>query len=277
MEFRHTETDPPVEMSVYDFCKMVSEGKIKPTALYRTLWTSGEWRTVDNLLPFHRSSPVKYPMGKKLVEEIVNEQRRKQRFAEISNRDHQYMYGTLIEDSYRLPSLDCLPVGGQLLGAARFIVLPSFVPERVFTVAFREADIVIDAVCGKSSLWGSLPRVSRTTSDGLWEEDPGVPFHPDQALRATANISCHDVPDVFLSWQGFADRVAQLPSCMTPTLDGIGYRHKLNYDQRLIDVTWDNPDRTEHSAQMAIIVAYEQILKAAGLGEFLKVKRRSKA
>ncbi len=277
MEFRHTETDPPVEVTVDEFCKMVAEGKVNPTALYRTLWTSGEWRTVDNLLPFHRSSPVKYPIGKRLFEEIVNEQRKKLRRAEISSRDHEYMYGTLIEDSYRLPSLECLPVSGQLLGAARFFVLPSFTPERIFTVAFREADIIIDAVCGKSALWYSFPRVSRTTSDGLWEETPGVPFHPDQALRATTKISYHDVPDVFLSWQGFADRVAQLPSCMTRTIDGIGYRHKLFYNQRLIDVMWANPDRTEHSAQIAIIAAYEQILQAAGLGEFLKAKRQSEA
>lgn len=268
MEFRHTWSDPPREMSVSQFSKLVRAGGVPPTALYRATWTNGEWHTVDNLLPFHKNSSVKYPRGEILREEIRNEERKKQQEAEVGEKVHRYIHGSMIEDSYGLPPLRSLAAAS--FGAARFFVLPSFLPERIFTVVFNENGLTLSAVCGKTWLWESIPQiVCRTAEDGRWQETETVPFDAGEAFRAEEALDYDGVPEEFRSWETFYALVSGAGSCSTSTLDGVGYRHQTAGSQGLLEVSWGNPDQRTHHRQHQIIEAYEQLIVQAGLGQFL--------
>jgi hypothetical protein len=52
-----------------------------------------------------------------------------------------YMYDpTFIPSQYGLAPLPELVASGGVLGATRFAILPSFEPERIFTILFRQAE-----------------------------------------------------------------------------------------------------------------------------------------
>jgi hypothetical protein len=62
-----------------------------------------------------------------------------------------------IERQYGLPSMASLAEPYETQGVARFIELPSFRPERIYTFIYRRGGLEVSSVVGATSLWSSLP------------------------------------------------------------------------------------------------------------------------
>ncbi len=264
MEFRPTPADPPVEIEIDDFCELVRRGQVQPTALYRTKWTNGEWRTVDNFRPFHRNSPIRYPPGEHLRVILERDQREAAYGRQFAEFFDAYEHGTLIEDVYGLAPLADVAAA---TGAARLFIKPSFKPETVVTVVFQASALTVETVEGHGSIWYAAQpiNVDSLVADPTGTGFPTEPFDPARAVRSTATLPYACVPNEFRSWDHFARVASQAPSCMTRALDGIGYRHKLCHEGHRVDVHWHNPSQENHPAQCRLIEAYYRLLKKAGL------------
>ena len=251
------------------FCKMVRAGEVTPTALFRSTWTNGQWRTVDNLRSFHKNSPAQHPKGKKLLEQLQREEQQRKISDDFSRLFHAYTYGELIEESLNLLPIDKPQTDS--LGQSRFFWLPSFLPECICTLTFKDTAVEIDATCGKSSVWDSLPQEAcRTANDGVGEMTKPVPFAPSQVARSSMVLPYRKMPSLLRSWDHFAPRVSKMQSCATHTLDGTVYRHKMIFHGELVDVQWLNPDNNAHAEQVAVIQAYRSLIEKAGVRSFSK-------
>lgn len=267
MEFRPTPTSRPVQIPFGAFCDMVRAGKVPPTALYREPWTLGEWRTVDNLRPFHRLSPVAHPPGPRLIEAEAADRESDQ----VRARLETYRTGTFVEDQFGLRPLADVAAGPGVVGAARLMVFTAFDVERVVTVAFDPAGVAVEAVAGRTPRWHSLSQVAlRKAPDGTWESTPIVPFDAAGTTRIRGRVSYGRAPGLFASWGAFARTVSPLPPCATDTLDGASYRHKMTWGGQVPDVRWSNPDRAEHAAQVAVVRGYLDLLLAVRMAFLLE-------
>jgi hypothetical protein len=151
MELHLGPGDPPAEVTLDEFWELVRAGKVPPTALYRDPWTEGRWDTVNNLRSCHRKSPVKYPPGPRLAAKLAAEEERKREGERIAD----YERGSLIEDACGVPRLEEVAGEPGAPGAARLLILPSFEPERIVTLAFGRESIRIEAVTPGVSIWQS--------------------------------------------------------------------------------------------------------------------------
>lgn len=176
-----------------------------------------------------------------------------------------------LETEYRLPSIrEVLGHNRDALGVARFIELPSFESERLYTLIFTATEIRIDAVVGATSLWASFPSVAQTVhEDGTYSEPFEVqkePFDPDDALRRSTVIALPTSTEIFRSWSSFMAAANVAVSCDTSCLDGISYRHRFCNDQESEhSVEWSNPEELEHAPQLRLIAAYIELLRSAGV------------
>jgi hypothetical protein len=266
MEFRPTAADLPMEIEIDDFCELVRQGQVPPTALYRTKWTKGEWRTVDNFRPFHKHSPTPYPPGEHLRVLLEREQREEEDGQQLAELLYAYEHGSLIEEVFRLAPL--ADVASAAAGAARFFVKPAFDPETVVTVVFQAPVLTVETVQGHTSLWYAAQpiNVDRIVADLKGTGIATDPFDPGQAVRSAATVAYGNVPAPFQSWDRFAALARAAVSCMTPNLrDGIGYRHKVCDQGHLIDVSWWNPVPEDHPIQCRLIDAYSRLLEQAAL------------
>lgn len=257
MEFKHAEHDAPVEMSFDEFVTRVRSGKVAPSAWYRTPWSRG-WRTVDNYPPFHRHSPVKYPIGRLLEEDHQKAEQKSERTkAWYTRRDE---CRELMEQSYALRELQAIAGDPGVAGAARLRILPAFGPERVVTLTFATQSIHIDVIGSRHPLWWYMPDENTTRS-----------FTPDHLVRGAGSVPYKRAPSVCHSWEAFAALVSPLGDCQSDTLDGVGYGHSASVAGRLVEAVWSNPRQPDHSGQVAVVSAYLALAKSARLSALLKV------
>lgn len=177
-----------------------------------------------------------------------------------------------LEAEYRLPPLkDLLPTREDALGVARFIELPSFEPERLFTLIYTPSAVHIEAVVGAESLWASLPWLCQTQrSDGTLSELQEVgnsAFVPKDAWRGSAvlSLSAFRCPKPLRSWQSLKATAVAAVSCKTYCFDGIVYRHRVCDRDCELFAEWSNPTKRWNSEQFRLIHAYVKLLRHAAL------------
>lgn len=185
-----------------------------------------------------------------------------------------------VDRRYELPAVAELVARPGVVGVVRYVELPSFRPERLFTLVYRADRIEVSAVIGATWLWGSLPDRNAPAFDpGDWEEEE--PFDARRAWRGTAVVAlpCEACPPVLRSWESVRAAAAEAASCSTIyALDAVSYRHQVAnrtsevvYRHRVADRTseavaaWYNPNRRDHAAQVALIKAYVSLLGHASV------------
>ena len=159
-----------------------------------------------------------------------------------------------VDRNYQVPSLADLLSAAGVVGVARFIELPSFEPERLFTFVYHPKVIAVSAVIGASSLW--------------WSMSEGERFDPTRALRRSAVCEpwARICPPLLRSWAALRAASVSAGDCSTDTmLDGIGYRHRLADHEFRSDTEWSNPKLPEHAPQVALIKGYVQLLRGVEL------------
>jgi hypothetical protein len=176
-----------------------------------------------------------------------------------------------LEQRYLLPAIRDLVDHSTVLGAARFIELASFEPERLFTLVYTASEIRIEAVVGTTSLWESFPFFGQTLKqDGTYSELRELksePFVPEKAWRRSAVLRLPDegCPHALRSSEALRTAGAAAPSCDSECLDGIGYRHRFCDRDSELYAEWSNPGGPEHAIQLDMIDAYVALLRLVNL------------
>jgi hypothetical protein len=270
MKIRLRPEDPEQELTRGDFKRLVREGRVSPSSLVQDPeLTRGEWWAADDLRAFHRYSPTVHPPGPHLAATWTPQEAFYDRSVWLSwegaKAAEDYEHGTLIEDRYGLPPLETVAGEPGVTGVSRFMILPSFRPERVITLVFRAPDVSLEAVMSAtSSVWASLSQ--------SWDA-AGRPFEPESfdprsMVRRTTTRPAAETTAIFMTWERLAALAVEAPSCRTLALDGMGYRHKITIDGGLLDASWGNPVEDKHPRQTELIRAYAQLLTSVGLDDF---------
>lgn len=271
LELRHASNEAPIEMSVEDFCQQVRTGTVEATACYRAFWTNGEWRPVHSLPAYRKNKPVELYSKEDLEAQARREElvrKRQELFA-------TYRTGALIERYYNIGELHETCVQNDAIGIARFMVLPSFQPESVFTFSFRTDSIEIDAVRAVESVWNSVWNLSQRIeaqirgAEDVESVEVGA-FHSDQLLRRVGALAYNEAPPMMASWTAFIDAARKLSSCSTLTLDGICYVQKVLVEGTVRNAMWANPRQRECPGQKTMVDAYRECIEQARLGPFLQ-------
>ena len=255
MEFRPTPEDDPVELTFTEFDELVRAGTMRPKAQYRSKWTNYEWRSVDRIPRFLRLIPPDYKYEDELKErraEIAESRLQAERQAEFYET---YVSGELIESCYGLEPLEKVALDPGVVGAARFIILPSRKSERVVTFRFGAKSLSLEGVVGEASVFHAIV-------------DAGLPRRPYESrlARLQGDLGYSDAPAPFTSWETYVDRAVDAPSCRSFVLDGVGYGQRVLVKGEVVAVRWSNPGR-EHARQTALVRAYRECLRKAGMGE----------
>lgn len=111
-----------------------------------------------------------------------------------------YMYDpAFIPSRYGLAPLPDLVDSVAVLGATRFMILPSFEPERIYTLLFCRTDVEIESAIGATALWGSLPQyLGVGTEMRLMIANP---FHVESVARKRSVLSIGDIPPPLNEWK----------------------------------------------------------------------------
>jgi hypothetical protein len=162
-----------------------------------------------------------------------------------------------VETEYHLPLVrDILANSKDVLGVARFFVLPSNIPERVYTLTFAASAIHLDAVAGATSLWESL-----TSNPSC----PPAPFVIEDAWRRSAMLQIPDstCPETFQTWSNLKAASLSAVSCDSRLAGGECnvFRHRMCDRESETYAEWNYP---YHTAQL-LIDAYAKLLSCAGL------------
>lgn len=238
---------------------MTKKGIVVPTSLVLdSELTGGEWRTADNLRAFHRYSPQSYPEGPYLAGQRdkfrpTEEQLRRSRVGLDA-----YEKGELIETCYGFVPFERL--GPRV---SRFMILPSFHPERIITLAFGPEGLLVEAAMNtQTSVWYSVPQVC-FDSKGVPVEP--LPFDSGSIIRKSTTLKD---AGAFPDWEKFSQLAALAGDAYTACCDGIGYRHRVKFDHGQIEARWSNPTPSEHPRQWDLLHAYLRLLEVAGMSEF---------
>jgi len=191
--------------------------------------------------------------------------------SEIDDPHRAYMDAPdFLERRFEVPTVEALLATPDAVGVARFIELPSFRPERVFTFVFRRGEIEASAAVGASSLWYSLYRGQMSSGDddeGEDDDDEPEAFDPARVVRRSAVVALpwSEGPAELQSWEALRSAAANAGTCMTSTLDGTAYWHRVADRGGQAVAQWSNPARREHGAQVALIEAYVHLLRHLSL------------
>ena len=284
IKIRHSIDSLPQTFSEKQFHDRIARGEIKPDAQF--MFGDGSWRTVDNLPAFHRLSRRDYPPGVILREQLhasfVSECMSKASTRYIN----EYFSGNLIVDRFQLRPLAELTDRNGAKAAARLIYIPAFTPERVVSVIFENAHIVVESVTSpvkisidrdtiesaqakatkKNPVYVAFlnreKKVSRLRGGaGIDRREETVAFDPASIVRQTKTVSypneltCDAIVDLAQRALGFTD---------TQSRDGIVYRHELYIDGNTSSASWPNPNEREHPQAMRIIRFYKEVLQSLG-------------
>ncbi|MDJ0607718.1 MAG: hypothetical protein QNJ67_01980 [Kiloniellales bacterium] len=261
MEFRPTPQDEPVELTFEEFDELVRAGTVRPKAQYRSKWTNYEWRPVDRIPRFLRLIPPGYKYEDELKErraEIAESLLQAERQAEFYET---YVSGELIESCYGLEPLEKVALDPGVVGAARFIILPSFATERVVTFRFGPKSLSLEGVVGEESVFHAVAKA-------------GLPRRPYESrlVHLQGDLGYYEAPAPFTSWETFVDKAVDAPSCFAFVLDGVGYAQRVLVKGEVVAVRWFNPGHErEHARQTALVRAYCECLRKAGMGELCQV------
>ena len=187
------------------------------------------------------------------------EKQRIERMKESGKFLNAYLYDfNFLENRYEVTALSEILKQPDVVGVIRFVELPSFEPERLFTFVYRPASIEISTVVGATALWDSLPQGG--------PPEP-IPFDPSRAYRRSTILALPspDCPPVLRDWEALKAASANAGSCSTGTFDGIGYRNRLADRQIQSDAEWSTPELPEHAPQIRLIEAYVELLRKVGL------------
>ncbi len=253
MEFRPTPDDDPVELTFDEFDDLVCSGNIRPKAQYRSKWTDYEWRPVDQIPRFLRLIPPNYKYEEELKDrraEIAESLLHAQRLDKFAA---YYGSGELIESCYGLEPLQQVALDRGVVGAARFIILPSFRSERVITFRFGAKSLSLEGVVGEASVGREILQA-------------GLPQRPYEArlVRLQGELEPSEAPPPMTSWGSYVESAADAVSCRSFILDGVSYLQRIQVDGEVAH--WSNPGR-EHVEQITLVRAYFACLRKAGMGE----------
>ena len=173
-----------------------------------------------------------------------------------------------VDRRYGVPTIAELVARPDVVGVARYIEFPSFEPERLFTLVYRPDTLDVSAVVGASSLWCSVPTAGYPENGtGKYGIAHGEPFEPTRASQHSASLPLptDQCPPPLRSWETVRAAAAQAGNCTTLTHDGIVYRHRVAARGFDTVANWYNPDPLEHPAQVALIRAYETLLRTLAL------------
>jgi len=172
-----------------------------------------------------------------------------------------------LDRHYQLPSITKLLMDSSVLGVSRFIELPSFEPERLFTFVYRASSIEISAAIGATSLWCSMPSVCQVPETGEWEVEEGEPFQPSQASHRSAVLALPSMvcPLLLQDWATVRMASSKAGKCSTDACDGIGYNHRVADREIQTNSDWHNPKVPDHAPQIALVKAYAKLLHDVGL------------
>jgi len=149
---------------------------------------------------------------------------------------------------------------GDVLGVARFVILPSFEGEAIFTFVYRTRFVTINSAIAERSLWGSL-------HTGKWSEP----------IRNSYSVPVEDLPNPLQEWSSLKETARAAPSVRVAiidgrsyiTLDGVMYRHTVCDFEETIDAQWSNPapEATNHVLQMTLVTAYDSVISKIRMSE----------
>lgn len=265
--YRLSEDDKAREVSLEEIKTHIAAGKIGPKALvFDRVLTNNEWWTFDDLNIFHKNSPADHPPGDRLRKKREVEEHRNEAQKRSWTMLAAYMEGSLIDERYNLTALPEISRQQGDVTVARLYVLRSFDAESIFTFSFDSKNISVEAVCGATSLWRSIPQVGST--NGMWKETVSTPFEASHIMRSVVALDLAQAPEIFHQWEGIEEVVRLAPNCTTAALDGVGYRHQFFSANGLQAAEWRNPDPVRHAAQTKLIEAYRELVKLAGLNRF---------
>lgn len=248
MEFRPTPDVDPVELSFDEFAALVRTGTVRPKAQYRSKWTNYEWRPVDRIPKFLELVPPDYEYEAELRERREESARRELEARRLEELEASYASGELIETRYGLETLEHVASSPGVVGAARFMILPSFAAERVVTFRFGKRSVALEGVYQEHVGQG-----------------PPLTCEP-RVIRSQGKLRYSKIPRPFTSWQTFLHQAFDLPPCRTPTLDGVSYVQRILVDGRVRIAVWSNPN-SRTPRQFNMVRAYLACLRMAGMGE----------
>lgn len=133
---------------------------------------------------------------------------------------------------------------GDLAGAARLFILPTFFSRRVVTLLFHPDRLELHASRG---------------GDG-----------EDALVRATRAVPYASAGGLFGSWEALRSAAEAAPSCSTQARDGTVFLQKLAWADQQRQAAWWNPDETLHRPQVALLGRWLALLNSNGLPEFAR-------
>jgi hypothetical protein len=256
---------------------MIRRGEVAPASLVRArVITGDDWWTADNLSVFHRESPVKYPLGPHLAEELERVRRQRERHARIHAALSPYyeacQQGWMVEDCYGLTPLEVVAREPTIIGASRLTISASFAPEYVVTCALTPREVKVEAVTGsmdaRTALWFQWFRPELVPE---LEHVPPADVPALEIRRAAIVLPLDKAPRPFRSWEVLVAQTRAAPDCHNPALDGVSFSHDLRGADVRLRAGWTNPRRNVDPRQFALVAAYRTLLKATGLAAHKRV------
>jgi hypothetical protein len=221
----------PLSIPLPELKNLILQDRLPPEAMIRDQsLTSGKWRNVDHLAMFRRI---------KLV--------------------HEYRYGDMIENVYRLGSLKKLAAATGALAVTRLYVLSPHQNERICTVEFFRQGNVIETAIGASCLFDSFGGAFGGEGD---EERAGyTEFEPNDIRYSKKTIYREQMPDLMRDWSAFKALLGSVGSCSSNLSGCLECRHILleSTSESIQDVIWRNPLDASHPQQSTIVSAYFNI------------------
>lgn len=246
MFVRLTEKSEPIDLTSDEFINQVKAGKITIRSLIKNEFIAdGQWVTADNYNPFHKASPISYPVGPHFPELKLKVKRTERELKELKEQEDtlRKWYEKKIEEYLELtPTKTLFDTSSDVSVISRLTIMPSFDPEIVITLLFGSKFINVEVINGNTSIWYA-------------ESQKEIDLNKVRKSSYLREINSFKNPEHFIS---IAKKAV---SCSTSTLDGVGYRHEVISKEVNIDYKYSNPDNQQHPEQIKIISLYYNIVK----------------
>lgn len=150
------------------------------------------------------------------------------------------------------------PDSPDVRGVLDFTVQPSFEPQTVLRIVYREDSAELQAARITSAyevFRGPL------TPDSLRERARNVTVME----KASRTVAFREMPEPLRRAQDVQEYAEVAVSCWTDTLDGTGYWHRAMTPSYEASASWRNPSRRQHRPQRVLISAYKECIRMTGL------------
>jgi hypothetical protein len=267
----------PIELTPEEFESRIRSGAIPVSA---ELEGGDSWIRMDDLPTFHRLSPVDLPPGPRMLDRL--------RAAMLVRRQHQKRdrlrasYKSVLIQRFALQSVQSLASKNEAAVISRCTFDPSFEPECVLTLIFKENDIIAQAHWSPKSLWYSLPNEPLDADELPTERDfeefvrankskyqhntfgipinPEMQFDPSRVILRCERFDEGRLQQIFMPSTEFHMRALEATECYAENVrDGISYEHELFSKGAYLKVRWGNPEAGGYQKQATLAAAYERL------------------